>query len=114
MWARVSESVPEARPRKERQVNRETQQVKADMMEFLKRMRRSVAADFVKVVQELTDKLYANHDAPVDDLTDMVQDFYIKLAKRMDSHTIYKGTVYSRLNAPFPLINNPPPPNFSL
>lgn len=86
----TKESVPEMRPRKERQVNKETQQVKGELMEFLKKFKRQVAQDFVKVVQELVDKLYQNVDAPVDDLTDLVQDFYIKLGKRMDTHTLYK------------------------
>ncbi|XP_052270526.1 rab5 GDP/GTP exchange factor-like isoform X2 [Dreissena polymorpha] len=82
------ESVPE--PRAKRQVNKETQQIKADLMDYLKQFKRPTAEDFVKIVQELVDKLYQNADAPVEDLTDLVQDFYIKLGKRMDSHSLYK------------------------
>lgn len=85
------ESVPEQRPRKDRHVNKETQQAKNELMDFLKHVKRSAAHDFVKVVQELVDKLYQNVEAPVEDLTDMVQEFYIKLGKRMDSHSLYKG-----------------------
>lgn len=45
------------------------------------------------MVQELVDKLYQNVDAPVDDLTDLVQEFYIRLGQRMDTHTLYKGEI---------------------
>lgn len=90
MYRIIKETTPELRPRKERQVNRETQQVKGELMEFLKRFKRHVAQDFVKVVQELVDKLYQNVDAPVDDLTDLVQEFYIKLGNRMDTNPQYK------------------------
>lgn len=37
------------KPRKERQVNRETQQVKGELMQYLKRFKRQIAQDFVKV-----------------------------------------------------------------
>lgn len=61
-------------------------------MDYLKKqLKRPTAIDFVKMVQELVDKLYQNKHAPVEDLTDLVQDFYIKLGKRMDSHKLYKG-----------------------
>lgn len=43
------------------------------------------------------DKLFQNVDAPVDDLTDLVQEFYIKLGKRMDTNTMYKGMVDGNL-----------------
>lgn len=86
-----SETVPEQRPRKERTVNKETQQAKNELMDFLKSLKRPAAQDFVKVVQELVDKLYHNVDSPVEELTDLVQDFYIKLGKRMETHSLYKG-----------------------
>ncbi|XP_052801616.1 rab5 GDP/GTP exchange factor-like [Mya arenaria] len=86
----TKESVPEARPKKDRHVNKETQQVKNELMDFLKRLKRPAAQDFVKIVQELVDRLYQNVDAPIDDLTDMVQEFYIRLGQKMDSHTLYK------------------------
>ncbi|XP_060558799.1 rab5 GDP/GTP exchange factor-like isoform X3 [Ruditapes philippinarum] len=84
-----SESVPEMRPRNAN-IDRETEQVKEELKKFIKRFSRQIEDDFLKTVQVLVDKLYRNVDAPVDDLTDLVQEFYIKLGKRMDTHSLYK------------------------
>ena len=72
-------------------MNKETQQAKNELMDFLKHVKRPAAQDFVKVVQELVDRLYHNVEAPLEDLTDMVQEFYIRLNKRLETHSLYKG-----------------------
>ncbi|KAL4223253.1 Rab5 GDP/GTP exchange factor [Mactra antiquata] len=91
MYRLLKENVPEVRPRKGRHVNKEAQQVQGELVNFLKGFKKQTAKDFGEFVQDLVDKLYQNVDAPVDDLTDLVQEFYIKIGKRMDVNPLYKG-----------------------
>lgn len=54
-------------------------------------MKRAAAEDFVKFVQGLINKLYQCVDTPVDEVSDLVQDFYHDLTERMAVHPLYKG-----------------------
>ena len=79
-------------PRKSsRPVNLETQQIKAELTALLKHLKRSAAEDFVKFVQGLINKLYQSMDTPVDEVSELVQDFYHDLTERMAIHPLYKG-----------------------
>ena len=79
-------------PRKSsRPVNLETQQIKSELTALLKHLKRSAAEDFVKFVQGLINKLYQSVDTPVDDVSELVQDFYHDLSERMAVQPLYKG-----------------------
>lgn len=87
----TKESAPEQRPRREsRNVSKETQQAKAELMEYLKNLKRPAAQDFVKVVQMLVDKLYQSVDIPIEEVSELVQDFYQDLSDRLAGNTLYK------------------------
>lgn len=78
-------------PRKSsRPMNLETQQIKSELTALLKHLKRSAAEDFVKFVQGLINKLYQSVDTPVDDVSELVQDFYHDLSERMAVHPLYK------------------------
>ena len=74
-------------------MNLETQQIKQELTALLKHLKRSAAEDFVKFVQGLINKLYQCVDTPVDDVSELVQDFYHDLTERMAIHPLYKGNL---------------------
>ena len=87
-----SDSAPsQLAPKRTRPVNLETQGIKQELTALLKHLKRSAAEDFVKFVQGLINKLYQCVDTPVDDVSELVQDFYHDLSERMALHPLYKG-----------------------
>ena len=92
----LSDSTPsQLAPKRTRPVNLETQAIKQELTALLKHLKRSAAEDFVKFVQALINKLYQCVDTPVEDVSELVQDFYHDLTERMAIHPLYKG---NRLN----------------
>jgi hypothetical protein len=70
----------------------ETQQVGGEFAEFLRTaMRKQSALDVSKHVRSIIEKMQHAGELPIEDLTDIVQDFYQTMADRVQTHSVYKG-----------------------
>ncbi|XP_014671700.1 PREDICTED: rab5 GDP/GTP exchange factor-like isoform X2 [Priapulus caudatus] len=84
-------SHPTAHWNQQKQPSFESQQVKRDFDDFLKSLRKPAAADVFKQIHAFVEKVQQSEDMPIEDLSEMVQDFYQSMAERLQTHTAFKG-----------------------
>ncbi|XP_064612539.1 rab5 GDP/GTP exchange factor-like [Liolophura sinensis] len=75
-----------------RRTSWESQQVSGDFAEFLKTLRKPAAIDVSKQVRGFIEKISQHGDWPIEDLSELVQDFYQSMAERMQTHSLFKGS----------------------
>ncbi|KAK7088178.1 rab5 GDP/GTP exchange factor-like [Littorina saxatilis] len=86
----ASSSSPSA-PKESRRSSLESQKVGGEFAEFLKTLRKPPALEVSKVVRAFVERIQHNVDIPVDELSEMVQDFYQNLGDKMATQTVFKG-----------------------
>ena len=62
-----------------------------EFAEFLKTLRKAPALEVSKLVRGFIERIQHNVDIPVDELSEMVQDFYQHLGDRMATQAVFKG-----------------------
>lgn len=67
----------------------ESQKVGGEFADFLKTLRKPPALEVSKLVRGFIERIQQNIDVPVDELSEMVQDFYQNLADRMASQAVF-------------------------
>ncbi|CAH1801890.1 unnamed protein product [Owenia fusiformis] len=89
------ESSPSNTPPKKdpvaKRVSVESQQVGGEFAEFLKKLRKTTALDISKQVRAFIEKIQVFADSPVEELSEMVQDFYQIITDRINTLPVYKG-----------------------
>lgn len=83
----VKTSKPAARP------NSDTQLVGAEFAKFLQTLRKNSAVDISKHIKAIVDKIGTMTDAPGEELSEVIQDFYQTLFDRMANNALYKGNL---------------------
>ncbi|KAK3793130.1 hypothetical protein RRG08_030213 [Elysia crispata] len=77
---------------KERRISAESQKIGGEFAEFLKSMRKKPAAlEISKQVRGFIERIQQNPDYSIDDLSEMVQDFYGLLLDKLNTQTVFKG-----------------------
>ncbi|GFN99537.1 Rab5 GDP/GTP exchange factor-like [Plakobranchus ocellatus] len=77
---------------KERRISAESQKIGGEFADFLKSMKRKPAAlEISKQVRGFIERIQQNPDSSIDDLSEMVQDFYSSLLKKLYSQPVFKG-----------------------
>ena len=69
----------------------ESQKVGGEFAEFLKTLRKPAALDISKQVRGFIERIQHTGDIPIEELSEMVQDFYQTLTDRLHSQSLYKG-----------------------
>lgn len=80
-----------------RRTSWESQQVSGDFAEFLKTLRKPAAIDVSKQVRGFIEKISQHGDWPIEDLSELVQDFYQSMSERMQTHSLFKGAGAGRV-----------------
>ncbi|RUS77864.1 hypothetical protein EGW08_014377, partial [Elysia chlorotica] len=77
---------------KERRISAESQKIGGEFAEFLKSMRKKPAAlEISKQVRGFIERIQQNPDYSIEDLSEMVQDFYALLLEKLNTQTVFKG-----------------------
>jgi hypothetical protein len=69
----------------------ESQQVGGDFADFLRTLRRPAALDISRQVRAFIEQIQVLGEIPVDEHSEMVQDFYQKISDRLQTNTVFKG-----------------------
>ncbi|XP_074643074.1 rab5 GDP/GTP exchange factor-like [Tubulanus polymorphus] len=69
----------------------ESQQVGGDFADFLRTLRKPSALDVSKQVRSFIEKFQSVGEIPIDELSEMVQDFYQAMNDRLLSNAVFKG-----------------------
>ncbi|XP_064620375.1 rab5 GDP/GTP exchange factor-like isoform X2 [Lineus longissimus] len=69
----------------------ESQQVGGDFADFLRTLRRPAALDISRQVRAFIEQIQVLGEIPVDEHSEMVQDFYQKIGDRLHTNTLFKG-----------------------
>ena len=77
--------------REQRRASLESQQVGGEFAEFLKTLKKPAALDVSKQVKAFIEKVQAMGEALIDDISELVQDFYQNMSDRITTHTLYRG-----------------------
>ena len=86
-----SDSQEASSKREGRRASLDSQQVGEEFSGFLKTLPKQVALDITKHVRNFIEKVQANGEVPIEDISEMVQDFYQNMNDRMETHTLFKG-----------------------
>lgn len=70
----------------------ESQKVGGEFADFLKTLKNAPALEVSKLVRGFIERMQQNIDAPVEELSEMVQDFYQSLIDKMSTQAVFKGT----------------------
>nr|KAG5690625.1 hypothetical protein BaRGS_018095 [Batillaria attramentaria] len=87
----TSASTPTSSTKETRRSSIESQKVGGEFADFLKTLRKPPALEVSKLVRGFIERIQQNIDSPVEDLSEMVQDFYQNLADKMASQAVFKG-----------------------
>ncbi|XP_001635384.2 rab5 GDP/GTP exchange factor isoform X2 [Nematostella vectensis] len=63
----------------------------SDFREFLKTLKRPAAQDVNDKCKLFVQKIHSNPSFTVEEMSEMVQDFYVAIAERLQSHVLFKG-----------------------
>ena len=86
-----SSSTSPSAPKESRRSSLESQKVGGEFAEFLKTLRKAPALEVSKLVRGFIERIQHNMDIPVDELSEMVQDFYQNLSDKMATQAVFKG-----------------------
>lgn len=86
-----SSSTSPSAPKESRRSSLESQKVGGEFAEFLKTLRKAPALEVSKQVRGFIERIQHNMDIPVDELSEMVQDFYQNLSDKMATQAVFKG-----------------------
>ena len=78
-------------PKEPRRSSLESQKVGGEFADFLKTLRKPPALEVSKIVRGFIEKIQQNLDQPVEDLSELVQDFYQILGDKMATQAVFKG-----------------------
>lgn len=82
---------------KHRQPSFETQQVGKDFAEFLKSLKKAAAMDVSKQINSFCDRVSQNPDMPIDEMSELVQDFYQTMAERLQTHPAFQSSTEEQI-----------------
>lgn len=82
---------PKSEPGTRRPTNSDTQQVGAEFAKFLQTLRKNTAVDISKHIKAIVDKIGTMTETPVEEMSEVVQDFYQMLIDRMATNQLYKA-----------------------
>ena len=77
------------------QLHPERQRLSGEFAAVVRRLQRPAGVEVSRMVRTLVSRLLHDIDLAVDDLSELVQDFYRKLAGRLSNDVVFKGTVNS-------------------
>lgn len=79
-------------PKKEaRRASLESQQVGGEFTEFLKTIKKPVALDVSKKVRSFNERVQTLTEYSIEELSEMVQDFYQSMSDRFHSNPLYSS-----------------------
>ncbi|XP_063448806.1 rab5 GDP/GTP exchange factor-like isoform X2 [Mytilus trossulus] len=90
-WPKKETQEKASKPVPSRPLNTDTQQVGAEFAKFLQTLRKNTAVDVSKHIKAIVDKMGTITEAPVEEMSEVVQDFYQTLLDRMANNALYKG-----------------------
>ena len=73
----------------------ESQKVSGDFADFLKSLKKTPAVAVSKLVRGFFERIQHNLGSPVDELSEMVQDFYQDLGDKMATQAVFQGELCS-------------------
>ncbi|XP_076453428.1 rab5 GDP/GTP exchange factor-like isoform X2 [Babylonia areolata] len=86
-----SSSTSPSAPKESRRSSLESQKVGGEFAEFLRTLRKPPAMEVSKMVRGFIERVQHSIDMPIDELSEMVQDFYQNLSDRMATQAVFKG-----------------------
>ncbi|XP_077995527.1 rab5 GDP/GTP exchange factor-like [Glandiceps talaboti] len=76
----------------QRQPSIESQKAASDFTEFLKALKKPAAQDISKQCRAVIEKLHEQYDLPIEEQSELVQDFYQNMSERLQAHPSFKGS----------------------